>query len=509
MEFRGKPWREVLDWLSQQAGLSVVGNVRPTGAFTFIPTRPDYSIAEVFDILNEALIQQRFLLIRRQATFTLVPADEPIDPLLVPRVRADELKDRGQTEMVSVAYALKTLRADDTIAKEIKRLMGPFGEVIPQPTSKLLILRDTAGNLRRIIETLELAEKGAAAPGPADKPEKRLKFEVRDKSWPAVLQWFSQETGLPRIGSSVTGTFTITPPPKPEGYTIPEVIDILNEALMQQKYILIRRAASYTIAPADEPIDPWLLPRVAADELKDRGKTELVNLGYRLKTVNAGEMVSEVKKMLGPLGQVVPLERRNELALMDTVGNLRRIVEALDGVEKKQAEKRIRFEFRDRAGALNWLSQQTGLPLITTNMPTSTVGFVPPVKPEGYTIPEVIDLLNEGLLLQKYVLIRCEASLTILPVDEKIDPSIPPRITLDDLKDRGKTELVSVVLPLKSMTAKDAAPEIKRMMGALGEITVLSNNQLVVQDTVGNLRRVVAALDAVEKDKKDPAAPDR
>jgi hypothetical protein len=99
--------------------------------------------------------------------------------------------------------------------------------------------------------------------------------------------------------------------------------------------------------------------------------------------------------------------------------------------------------------------------------------------------------------------------LTILPVDEKIDPSIPPRITLDDLKDRGKTELVSVVLPLKSMTAKDAAPEIKRMMGALGEITVLSNNQLVVQDTVGNLRRVVAALDAVEKDKKDPAAPDR
>src|SRR5262249_17482866 len=87
MEFRGKPWREVLEWFGQQTGLSISANVRPTGTFTFVPTRPDYTIAEVFDILNEALIPMKFLLIRREATFTIVHGDEPIDPLLVPRVR--------------------------------------------------------------------------------------------------------------------------------------------------------------------------------------------------------------------------------------------------------------------------------------------------------------------------------------------------------------------------------------------------------------------------------------
>jgi WD40 repeat protein len=172
IEFRDKPWREVLQWLSEQTGLPVVTGVRPTGTFTFLApkgsagARDGYTVPEVIDLLNEALMQQKLLLLRRDASFTIVPADERLDPALVPRVTLDALKSRGKTEVVSVVVPLKSLAAND-LAPEIKKLLGPFGEVIALPRSKQLILQDTAGNLRRIVETIgtiEETKKGLIAP---------------------------------------------------------------------------------------------------------------------------------------------------------------------------------------------------------------------------------------------------------------------------------------------------------------------------------------------------------
>lgn len=156
-------------------------------------------------------------------------------------------------------------------------------------------------------------------------------------------------------------------------------------------------------------------------------------------------------------------------------------------------EKRIAFAMRDVpwSKVMEWLSDQTGLHFISNHIPTGTFNFIPP-KDKKYTIPEVIDLLNDGLLLHKYVLIRRDTSFTILPADEKIDPALVPRIALEDLKDRGKTEMVSVVLKLKALISTDFAPEVKKMMGPFGEVVPLAqSNQLVMQDTAGNLRRIL------------------
>src|SRR5947208_6564013 len=63
----------------------------------------------------------------------------------------------------------------------------------------------------------------------------------------------------------------------------------------------------------------------------------------------------------------------------------------------KPAEKKVRFEFRDKrwGDVLEWLSEQTGLPVMAVNKPTGTFTFVAP-KVNGvtreYTIPEVIDI---------------------------------------------------------------------------------------------------------------------
>src|SRR5262249_43925227 len=82
----------------------------------------------------------------------------------------------------------------------------------------------------------------AAKPEPGAKPaekEKTYAFEFRAKPWKDVLEWFSDISGLPFIGSNTpTGTFTfISPKNGPRQYTVPQIVDILNEALIGQKFI--------------------------------------------------------------------------------------------------------------------------------------------------------------------------------------------------------------------------------------------------------------------------------
>src|SRR5262249_17870456 len=64
---------------------------------------------------------------------------------------------------------------------------------------------------------------------------------------------------------------------------------------------------------------------------------------------------------------------------------------------------------------------------------------------------------------------------------------------------RGKTELVSITVALKSAVASDIVPEIKKLMGPFGEVVAVSKaNQLFLQDTAGNLTRILAVLTDIE-----------
>src|SRR5262249_21216282 len=80
---------------------------------------------------------------------------------------------------------------------------------------------------------------------------KKVKFEMRDKPWSQVFEWLSDQTGLPVMWSNdnkLTGTFTFIPPGNGrKEYTIPQVIDILNQSLEQQRHLLLRRGANFFV----------------------------------------------------------------------------------------------------------------------------------------------------------------------------------------------------------------------------------------------------------------------
>jgi RNA polymerase sigma factor (sigma-70 family) len=164
-------------------------------------------------------------------------------------------------------------------------------------------------------------------------------------------------------------------------------------------------------------------------------------------------------------------------------------------------EKRITFEMRDQPWnkVLEWYSDTTGLPLVTVQTPPGTFTFIPPKGQRDFTLAEITDFLNEGLLQQKYALIRGSGSFTVVPADERIDPALVPLVPLDSLAKRGKTELVAVVLPLTHVVAKELAPDVKKMAGPFGGVVVLDKaNQLIVQDSVMHLQQIRQMIADVE-----------
>ena len=62
--------------------------------------------------------------------------------------------------------------------------------------------------------------------------------------------------------------------------------------------------------------------------------------------------------------------------------------------------------------------------------------------------------------------------------------------------------LVSVVVPLRALSAEDFIPELKKMLGPFGEAVALKQaNKLLVQDTAGNLRRVWKLVKETDRPK--------
>jgi RNA polymerase sigma factor (sigma-70 family) len=193
-----------------------------------------------------------------------------------------------------------------------------------------------------------------AAPAERERP-KTFPFEMRDKPWVQVLEWYSDVSGLPFAGNfKPTGTFTFLPPRHKRQFTLAEITDILNEALLSQpatqRYLLVRRHASFTLLPADEKIDPTLVPRVRPDDLDKRGRTELVTVALPLTELSAEDVAPDVKKLLGPFGEVVTLGRANQLIVRDTAGNLRLIRETIKDIEAHEAREARKKKAPEKKG---------------------------------------------------------------------------------------------------------------------------------------------------------------
>ncbi|MSQ96314.1 MAG: hypothetical protein EXR98_17420 [Gemmataceae bacterium] len=84
---------------------------------------------------------------------------------------------------------------------------------------------------------------------PKKQEEKRVTIEFKDAPWAKVLEWYSDQAEMPLVVGKhrvPAGTFTYSTP-KGQTHTVTEVLFIINDALVQQEYVLVRRRATLTL----------------------------------------------------------------------------------------------------------------------------------------------------------------------------------------------------------------------------------------------------------------------
>ncbi len=148
------------------------------------------------------------------------------------------------------------------------------------------------------------AAPGQTAPAKPAAAEPRFNFKFVKTPWPTVFEWFEQKSGL-KINTQIqpTGTATLTVDNK----TIPEIVDLFNEALGQDKFVMVRGVQSFTIFSADVKVPREYVRRIGVDQLNTVGRTEWVEVSIPLKTGMAADVVKELSKLKTEFGEVVAL----------------------------------------------------------------------------------------------------------------------------------------------------------------------------------------------------------
>lgn len=160
----------------------------------------------------------------------------------------------------------------------------------------------------------------------------------------------------------------------------------------------------------------------------------------------------------------------------------------------------VRLEFRDQPWleVLEWLAEKRGLNLDWQSLPDGTVSLV---STKEYSLDEAEDLINMQLLARGFTLLQRGEVLRIASL-EKIDITLVPKVSPDELASLPRHRFVRVSLPLDWMIAEEAASEFKPLISPYGQLfPMASSNRLEAMDAVVNLRELHRLLTRAEADE--------
>ncbi len=167
---------------------------------------------------------------------------------------------------------------------------------------------------------------------------------------------------------------------------------------------------------------------------------------------------------------------------------------------------RLSFNFRYApwTDVLKMFAETAGLTLDLNEVPPGTFNYL---DNQEYTVTEALDVLNGYLLQRGFLLVRRDRFLSCLNIDEPIPPSMIPTISVEDLPQKGKYELVNLAIPLESVEADKVVGEVRDLLGPQGKASALKNtNSIIITDIASNVRRVYGLLkNGVSIDNRESA----
>jgi type II secretory pathway component GspD/PulD (secretin) len=155
--FRYQPWRDVIEWYADQAGLSFELETAPIGTFNYMDDR-EYTPTEALDVLNSVLITRGYILVRQNRLLMLLNLEDGIPPGFIVTISVEELADRGKYEISRCLFNLEHAEAE-LVATEIQDMIGPYGTVVVMPTSSQIMITELGGQLRSIQQVIERLER--------------------------------------------------------------------------------------------------------------------------------------------------------------------------------------------------------------------------------------------------------------------------------------------------------------------------------------------------------------
>jgi len=185
------------------------------------------------------------------------------------------------------------------------------------PAQRASVLRGSDARLASVLTSAQRAEWAKLHIEP------KLRFNFRFQKWIDVLEWFAEQADLSLVlDAPPPGTFSYT---DTRDYTATEALDLINGVLLTKGYTLIRRNRMLLLINLADGVPKGVVPRIDVKELDTRGKYELVTVAFTVGRRSMDAVLAEIKPLLGPHGEAVPLPTSQQLLITEAAGVMRSI----------------------------------------------------------------------------------------------------------------------------------------------------------------------------------------
>jgi general secretion pathway protein D len=173
------------------------------------------------------------------------------------------------------------------------------------------------------------------------------------------------------------------------------------------------------------------------------------------------------------------------------------------GMPTTQPTGKLMFNFKDASidSVLDYLSETAGFFVVKVHNVTGRVTMFTryPVTPE-----EAVVYLNSALKADGFTAIQMGKLLKITTLDEAKHADIPVRFGDDPLKIENTDELITQIIPVRSVDAVKLKTDIQPLVDTNADLTAnAASNTLMITDTSSNVRRVVEIVSSLDKRETD------
>jgi type II secretory pathway component GspD/PulD (secretin) len=165
-------------------------------------------------------------------------------------------------------------------------------------------------------------------PQPAPPQEPRFSFRFQGAPWPIVLRQCARDFGMSLdMRQPPGGTLSYF---DENEYSQSQFLDILNDHLLKEGFVLTRNGTKLSLFAANERIDDSAISFVQMPHLDALGRNEVASVAFPYEMMTEGT-VAELQQVLSPLGRIRTLANARRVIVTDTGSYLRRIRDLLTG----------------------------------------------------------------------------------------------------------------------------------------------------------------------------------